>query len=316
MTELIAADIGGTNARFVRATITADGRILLGKSHTYHTADHPDIASAWAAFAADEGRALPRAASLAVAAPIDGDEVRFTNSPWRFKQSALAGELGLDSVMVLNDFGAVAHAVALLDPADFIHIAGPVAPPVRRVTTISGMGTGLGVAQLLHENGASFVIETEGGHVEFAPLDPIEQDIARNLHARFGRVSTERLVCGPGLANIYEAFEGAAWSGDYATLWQAAIDGGDRTAAEALDRLVLVYGSVLGDLALAHGAHEVVIVGGLSRRIIERLKAPAFYQRFCAKGRYASRMAAMPIRLATHPEPGLLGAAAAFMRRG
>lgn len=319
MTEIVTADIGGTHARFARATLPAKGSPALGIVRTYKTGDFPDIAAAWRRFAADEERPLPPGASLAVAAPIDGGLIRFTNSPWVIDPDTLAGQLGVDNALLLNDFGAMGHAVAHLEQSNFVHIAGPAKVQDEGMTTIVGPGTGLGVAQLLRRRGRYEVIETEGGHFDFAPLDPLEEQILGRLRTRFTRVSVERIVSGPGLANIQEAL--AAIGGepftpvDDATLWRIALEGSDPLLRAALDRFVLTYGSILGDLALAHGANQVVIVGGLSKRLLDHLRSPAFHARFCAKGRYAPRMQNFPIRLACHEQPGLLGAAAAYGSR-
>ena len=318
MIEIVAGDIGGTHARFARAELQPGSRPRLGPPRTYHTADFPDLPSAWRRFVAEEGIA-PIAASLAVAAPIDGDLLRFTNSPWTIEASKLAQALGVGEVLLLNDFGAIAHAVAWLAADEFCHLAGPQTIPYEGVTTIIGPGTGLGVAILLRRNGHYEVIETEGGHFDFAPLDTIEEQVLRHLRERFLRVSVERLVSGPGLRNLYETLGAIerqpVQPRDDAGLWQAAIEGTDPLARSALDRFVLSFGSAAGDLALAHGAKQVVIVGGLSGRIGEWLQRPSFHARFCAKGRYAARMAQFPIRLALHDQPGLLGAAAAYQSR-
>lgn len=316
MMEIVAGDIGGTNARFARATLTPGQRPQLRDVRTYKTAAYPDLASAWRRFLVDEGNPAMAAVSLAVAAPIDGGLIRFTNSPWVIEPDRVAGQLGLDRVHFLNDFGAIAHGIAWLEQSEFAHIAGPDEIPVEGVTTVVGLGTGLGVAMLLRRHGRYEVIETEGGHLDFAPLDLIEQQILDRLRERFVRVSIERIVSGPGLGNLYETL--AAIEGhpiqprDDAALWASAIDGTDPLAQTALDRLMLSFGSASSDLVLAHGANQLVIVGGLANRIRDLLQSRPFHQRFCAKGRYAQRMSRFPIRLALHDQPGLLGAAAAF----
>jgi len=316
MTEIVAGDIGGTNARFARATLTPGRRPQLRDVRSYKTANHPDLASAWRRFLADEGDPVISAASLAVAAPMDGGLIRFTNSPWIIEPDMVAHQLGVDRVHFLNDFGAIAHGVAWLEEQEFAHIAGPTEIPTEGVATLLGPGTGLGVAILLHRHNRYDVVETEGGHLDFAPLDPIEQQVLDRLRERFVRVSAERIVSGPGLANLYEALasiEGVPMlPRDDSALWASAIDGSDQLARAALDRFVLSFGSVAGDLALAHGANQLVIVGGLANRIRTSLQSRAFHERFCAKGRYAPRMSRFPIRLVLHDQPGLLGAAAAF----
>jgi glucokinase len=318
MMEIVAGDIGGTNARFARAVIEPGKRPRLGRARSYKTSAVPDLPSAWHHFLADEPGAPVTAASLAVAAPMDGGLIRFTNSPWIIEPDKVASQLGVDNVHFLNDFGAIAHAVAWLDESEFTHLAGPTEIPCEGVTTVIGPGTGLGVAILLRRDGHYEIIETEGGHFDFAPLDSLEQHILDRLRARFVRVSVERIVSGPGLSNLYESLAAIEAQPmlprEDAALWAAAIEGNDGLARTALDRFVMTFGSVAGDLALAHGANQVVIVGGLSNRIRDRLEGAPFHARFCAKGRYAPRMERFPIRLVVHEQPGLLGAAAALAK--
>ena len=179
-----------------------------------------------------------------------------------------------------------------------------------------GPGTGLGVAQLIRGEGGYRVVETEGGHIDFAPLDSLEDRVLAELRARYRRVSVERIASGPGLANLYGALavvEGRAASFlDERALWAAAIAREDPLAAAALDRFCLSLGSIAGDIALAQGAEAVVIGGGLGQRLAEQLPHSGFADRFVAKGRFERRMAEMPVKLVTHPQPGLFGAAAAF----
>jgi glucokinase len=262
------------------------------------------------------GRPLPRAAAIAVAAPIGGDIIKFTNSPWIIRPALIRERLGVDAYTLVNDFGAVGHAVAQLGSEHFRVITGPAELPGDGVTTIVGPGTGLGVAQLLRRAGSYHVIETEGGHIDFAPLDSIEDAILASQRFQFRRVSVERLVSGPGLAAIYAALAGvegrAVLARDDKALWAAALAEEDNLLASALDRFCRILGAVAGDLALAHGANQVVLAGGVGLRLADRLEQSGFADRFTAKGRYEARMAALPVRLITYPQPGLYGAAAAF----
>lgn len=314
--DIVACDIGGTHARFAIAQI-ADGRVTrLDAPETLATADFAGLPTAWEAFAARLGRPLPRHAGIAVAAPVDGEVLKMTNSPWIIRPALIGERLGLDSFALVNDFGAIGHAVAQLGDDAFVHICGPTEMPAAGVTTIVGPGTGLGVAQLLRRAGHAHVIETEGGHVDFAPLDSIEDAILAALRRQYRRVSIERLVSGPGLGAIYAALaaiEGrAVLARDDRSLWQAALAGDDALLTSALDRFCRILGAVAGDLALAHGANAVVLAGGIGLRLADRLATSGFAERFAAKGRYEARMAALPVRLITHPQPGLFGAAAAF----
>ncbi|WP_419825397.1 ROK family protein [Sphingomonas sp.] len=317
MTEIVAVDIGGTNARFTIATVNDDGTIDLGEVVTLPTHEHASLRSAWEAFATRAGRPLPRAAGISFAGPVESQVLKLTNSPWMLRQDALDGELGLDAHVIVNDFAAVAYAVSRLRPEDLRHICGPdESLPADGLISILGPGTGLGVAQLLRVDGAVHVIATEGGHVDWAPLDPLEDRILARLREKFRRVSVERLVSGPGLANIHEALaaiEGRALVPiEDTALWRLALTNEDVLAAAALDRFCLTLGAVAGDLALAHGAVATVIGGGVGLRVADALPSSGFPGRYVAKGRFERHMTGLPVRLITHPQPGLLGAATAF----
>lgn len=319
MTEIIAADIGGTNARFARASLDGAGAPTLGVVRKYRVADFPSLQSCWSAFAADDGGPLPDAASIAFATAIGRDAIKLTNSNWVVRPDDLARELGLARVRLVNDFEAVAHAVSRLPPENLPLLFGEDRSfPRDGGVTIMGPGTGLGVAMIAYADGHPHVIATEGGHVDFAPLDALEQQILDLLRAEFLRVSAERIVSGPGLNHIYRAL---ATIGHHrvgmmtdAELWQAAIEGDDAHARAALDRFCMAYGAVAGDLALAHGPHAVVLAGGLTQRLRDHLPRSHFHGRFTAKGRFESLMAAIPVRLAVHDEIGLFGAAAAYRK--
>ena len=317
MTEIVAADIGGTNARFAIAEVEGGKVVSLGEPVTLRTADHASLQTAWQAFAATLARPMPRAAALSVASPITGDVIRMTNNPWVIRPSLIPERLGADVYTIINDFGAVGHAVGQLPHEDFEHLCGPDAPlPAEGVTTVCGPDTGLGVAQVFKTAGKYLVLPTEGGHMDYAPLDGIEDAILKRLRRTFTRVSTERIVAGPGIVAIYEtlaSLEGRAIrERTDKEIWTDALDGDDSLALAALDRFCLALGAVAGDLALAHGAKGVVIAGGLGLRIKDKLLRSGFDQRFVAKGRFQQLMAAIPVKLITHPQPGLFGAAAAF----
>jgi len=319
MTEIVAADIGGTHARFAIARIEGARICELSGETILKTAEHASLPAAWEAFARALGRPLPRAAGIAVACPIAGDVLRLTNNPWVIRKSELAGSLGLDRFAVVNDFGAVANAVGVLGPEHFRHLFGPDRDLAdARVVSVVGPGTGLGVALLARGAGGDLVIAAEGGHADFSPLDEVDEQILAYLRQRYRRVSIERVVSGPGLANIHAAL--AAMRGapvvteDDAGLWARALGGVDELASAAFERFCLSLGAAAGDVALTQGAEAVVIAGGLGLRIADCLRGSGFEGRFLAKGRMESRMAAMPVKLITHPQPGLFGAAVAFLK--
>jgi glucokinase len=315
--RLVAVDIGGTHARFALAEVAGGNVVELGEAVTLKTAEHASFQLAWQEFARLNGGTLPPAAGIAVAGPVGGDLIRFTNNPWIIRPALIPEKLGAQHYVVVNDFAAVAHAVAQADHTHFIDVCGPDAElPAQGAISVVGPGTGLGVALLVRQRHGYHVQPTEGGHIDYAPLDAIEDQILARLRRRHRRVSVERVVAGPGIVDIYEtlaAIQGSTIAPrDDKALWTAGMDGSDPLAAVAVDRFCLSLGSVAGDLALAHGSKALVLAGGLGFRIRDTLVKSGFAERFRAKGRFDAMMAAMPVKLITHPQPGLFGAAAAF----
>ena len=320
MTRTIAvADIGGTHARFAIAMVDGGRVVELREPVTMNTCDHASFQLAWQDFCARNPGDEPDAIGIAFAGPVGGEMLKLTNNPWVIRPALINDKLGVADYVIVNDFGAIAHAVAQLGEEHFDHLCGPREPLAgKRLTSIVGPGTGLGVAQLLRVDDGYHVIETEGGHGDFAPLDSLEDHMLTFLRRSLRRVSVERIASGPGLINIYQAL--AAIQGkavpDIAdkALWTAALEGSDPIAGAALDRFFLSLGAVTGDLALAHGADGVVLAGGLSYRIRDRFDTSGFADRFVSKGRFERRMQGITVKLVTHPQPGLFGAAAAFAR--
>jgi glucokinase len=314
--EIGVADIGGTHARFAFARV-AEGRVrAVGPATVLKVADFPGLAEAWRAFLDLSKKPAPRGAALAVACPVRGETLKFTNNPWRLRPGTLARELGVEKLRLVNDFGAVGHAAAQLSPEDFVHVAGPRRPlPRPGVVSVVGPGTGLGVALVLLDERSHRVVEAEGGHASFAPRDVFEEGLVAGLRAKYGRVSVERVVSGPGLAEIRAALPdaaGAAVFADDKALWAAAISGADPMARAALERFFTCLGAFVGDVALIHGANAIVLGGGLLPRMADLLTRSGFAKALAGKGRYAAMMAEFPVWLLVHPQPGLFGAAAAY----
>lgn len=316
----LIADIGGTNARFALTNLSASSAQVLD-ARSLDASEFASLQHAAEHYLAAVG-VQPRRAAIAVASPVNGDEIRLTNRAWSFTRHELQHALGLDRLHVLNDFGAVAWSVPALADSEYITLhgnddnvsnkAGPQGP-----VSVLGPGTGLGVAMLVGSDPHWQVVETEGGHVSFAPLGEEEHAIARWFTARFGRVSNERLLCGSGLSHIDAVLRGAV---DHATgqhqalrepadIVAAALQGHDLAARRTLARFCAVLGSVAGDAALIHGARTVMLAGGIVPRFVPFLRSSAFRERFLAKGRFAAYLESVTIRVITHSGPGLLGAA-------
>jgi glucokinase len=317
--QVAVADVGGTHARFALASVEGGRVISLDEPVTLKTAEFASFQTAWEEFGRRKQIDLPKEFALSFAGPVGGEVLKLTNNPWVIRPALMSERLGVERYMIVNDFGAVAYAVATLPDEYFRHICGPDRTlPDQGVISVVGPGTGLGVAALLRKADHYEVIETEGGHVDFAPLDSLEDKILMQLRRHFRRVSIERVASGQGLWNLYEAL-GAIEGRDLTfhndkELWPVALEATDSLATAALDRLCLTLGAVAGDMALAQGAVAVVIAGGVGLRLADYLPHSGFRDRFIAKGRFERRMDEMPVKLITHPEPGLYGAAAAFAR--
>lgn len=315
--DVVAVDIGGTHARFALAEVAQGQVVSLGEAVTLKTAEHASFQTAWEEFARQCGGNLPRAAAIAIAAPVTGEVIKFTNNPWILRPALVREKLGVDAHVLINDFAAVGHAVAQAGPEHFVHLTGPDMPlPAEGTISVLGPGTGLGVAHVWRGEGRYHVQPTEGGHIDFAPLDTIEDAILARLRERYRRVSVERVVAGPAIVDIYETLAGiegrAVRQMDDKAIWTLAQSGEDSLAAAAMDRFCQSLGSVAGDIALAQGGSAVVLAGGLGLRIKDSLLRSGFAERFRAKGRFENLMAALPVKIITHPQPGLFGAAAAF----
>ncbi len=315
----LIGDIGGTNARFALTNVSAPRPEILHEQ-TESDRDFRSLRDA-AQHYLDSTGAKPTRAALAVASPIEGDEVKLTNRDWSFRRGDLERNLGIDDLRLINDFAAIAWAAPHLAAEHRLPIHGNVATPPHGPVTLIGAGTGLGVALLTGSTEQGWhVVPTEGGHASFAPTDDEERRIAAWLGVRHGRVSSERVLSGHGLSNIDACLRGLepVTAPDPITgarrskeVVEAALSGNDPEAARALARFCRVYGAVAGDAALLHGANTVLIAGGVVLHFLDFFRASEFMDAFAAKGRHADYMRRMAVQVITHPNPGLLGAAVA-----
>ena len=321
--EVAVADIGGTHARFAIATLEGGAVRSLDCMAKLRAADHPSLQTAWEHYRRECGRDLPTDGAFAVAAPVregaHSDVIYFTNSSWMLRPAQVSDKLGLNRFTLVNDFGAVCHSVDQSPRDQLAHICGPdTGLPDEGAITVIGPGTGLGVAYVTRDKRGSSVFETEGGHIDFAPLDEVEDRILHHLRKLHRRVSLERVVAGSGLQTIYRTLseiEGEeARQLDDRDLWALALSGTDPVANASLDRYCLCLGSAAGDFVLAHGAKAIVIAGGLGQRMGERLNTSGFRERMAFKGRFSGLLEATPAYRTLQDEPGLTGAAIAFAK--
>ncbi|MEM6584756.1 MAG: glucokinase [Pseudomonadota bacterium] len=321
--QVAVADIGGTHARFAIAHMEGGTVRSLDHMVKLRASDHPSLQTAWEQYRRDCGCDLPSDGAFAVAAPVRGpvgeEVIYFTNSSWMLRRAQVADKLGLERFTLVNDFGAVCHSVDQMGRDELAHICGPdIGLPEEGAITVIGPGTGLGVSYVTRTKHGATVFESEGGHIDFAPIDEVEDRILHSLRREHQRVSLERVVSGHGLQVIYrilcEIEEAEPRQLDDRDLWSLALGGTDAIANAALDRYCLCLGSAAGDFVLSHGAKAIVIAGGLGQRIGERLNTSGFRERMAFKGRFSTLMEATPAYRTVQAEPGLTGAAVAFAK--
>nr|WP_202396966.1 glucokinase [Pseudoroseomonas coralli] len=302
------ADLGGTNARFALSEDGGPPR----EERKLAVADHPGVVAAARAYL--EGRHVEEAV-FAVATPVGGDAITFTNNDWHFSVREAQRALGLERLTVINDFVAQAAAIGLMSAED-LRVLKPGQPQPERPLVVLGPGTGLGVAFVLREGGVPHILPSEGGHASFAPQDALQAEILqrmRPLHG--GHVSTERLLSGPGLLQIARSLGEIRGRPvpveNPADVSRLAASGGDPVCAEALRLFSAILGATAGNLALTLLAEGgVYLAGGLCRNLGPLLDREALLAAFHAKGRFGGLLEAVPVVQVLRPHTGLLGAAA------
>ena len=308
MTGIVLGDIGGTNARFAIAGRPGE----FGDIVNFPTADFATFDDALRGYLDENPDKEITRAAVAVAGPVSDGAAVMTNLNWTVSARALKDDFGYEAASVLNDFAANAMAVPLLQPDDVDSINSGRAVESAPIAVI-GPGTGLGVAALVPGQNGPAVVPTEGGHVAMAPTDDEEYELLRILRREFGHVSAERVLSGQGIVNLYRALAAVrnlpAVFADPAEI-TGAVDS-DELAAETMSRFFAMLGGFVGDTALTLGARGgVYLMGGILPRLGGRLKASSFLDRVQAKGRFRDYLREIPIKLAVHDNPALLGLSA------
>jgi glucokinase len=307
----LVGDIGATHARF--GLVSPDGTLL--RSHTFADEDYPTIEDAIAAFLAERGPLpMPRQGAIAIASAITGDSVSMTNHPWRFSIRALKARFGFDRLEVINDFTALALAIPRLEPEHRLAVGGGAAVAGAPIAVL-GPGSGLGVSGLVASGTNWIALTGEGGHATLAPATDRESAIVDRMRRHFDHVSGERALSGPGLVNLYNTLselDGVAAQGyTAAQITDLALHAADPLCVETTAIFCGMLGTFAGNLALTLGARGGVYVGG---GIVPKLGAAfidsPFRERFEAKGRLHSYLAAIPTFVVIHPLPAFLGCAA------
>jgi glucokinase len=324
---ILAGDIGGTHARLAYFQ-SQNGHLRLVSERIFPSREHSELGEIVNEFLDDSG-SRPEVACFGIAGPVHNGRVETSNLPWVVEQSKLAKQIQLPATIIINDLEASAWGLSALAAEDLVPLNRIVGPAVGNQAVIAP-GTGLGEAGLFWDGARHQVFACEGGHTDFGPQGDLQIELVRYLQARFGHVSYERILSGPGLVNVYEflrdsgcgkesaEFASALKQGDPAAVISAAALAGTQVLAEkALDLWIAVYGAEAANLALKIMATGgLFLAGGISPKILPKLKGPLFMQSFLQKGRLRALVEAIPVQVVTNDKAGLLGAARCAAVRG
>ncbi|HVI09607.1 MAG TPA: glucokinase [Candidatus Binatia bacterium] len=312
---ILAGDIGGTNARLA-CFQAQNGHLRLLAERTFPSREYSGLSDIVCQFLEDAS-ARPDLACFGIAGPVRNGRVETSNLPWTIEQSGLARQIDLPGTWLINDLEANAWGIGALAPEDVVGLNE--VPLAAANQAVIAPGTGLGEAGIYWNGSRHEVFASEGGHADFAPQGELQIELLRYLEAKFAHVSYERILSGPGLVNVYEFLAEKSGATDAlniatgdaaAAVSRAAIEGGSRIAEQALELWLAVYGAEAGNLALKIMATGgIFLSGGISPKILPRLKGPWFMQGFLAKGRLRPLLENIAVRVVINDKVGLLGAA-------
>jgi glucokinase len=317
---ILAGDIGGTNSRLAYFDARG-GKLVVAAEQIYPSREHRGLDEIVMKFVASQPQ-KPDLACFGVAGPVRNGRVEASNLPWIVETSQLAKELQLPSTIVINDLEANAWGIPDLSEKELVPLNKVRGTPAGNQAVVAA-GTGLGEAGLYWDGSKYRVFASEGGHCDFAPRNELEIDLLRHLSARFGHVSVERIVSGPGLVNVYRFLrdthrgEEPGWLTDdmahsdpAAAIARAAIAGKAPLAEHALDLWISIYGAEAGNVALKLMAMGGVFLGGgIAPKIVTRLAGPLFVQAFVSKGRMQPLLESIPVKVIVYDKIALFGAA-------
>jgi glucokinase len=299
--RLLAGDVGGTKT--LLRCVEADGTVA--RERRYDSPAWPTFDDLLRAFLAEDLSGPVDAACFAVAGAVLGGRAQVTNVGWIIEEAALAQAFSIARVSLINDFQAIGLGVPLLGADDVLSLQAGRRDRTAPIA-ILGAGTGLGEALVINVDGVHHIIPGEGGHADFAPQDEEQTRLFLHLLAEYGHVSSERVISGMGLVNIFTFLGGGKLQA--AEIAHRA-DAGDPLAARAFAIFVDAYGSEAGDLALRTLARGgVYLAGGIAAKNIRRFTDGAFLTAFTRKGRFRDVMTTIPVDLIVNEQVGLIGA--------
>jgi glucokinase len=317
---ILAGDIGGTHARLAFFDVV-DGRFNLVSASIFPSREYAGLDEIVAKFVATANLHADTAC-FGIAGPVRNGRVEASNLPWIIESKRLADELKISQAVLINDLEANAWGIPALDAKDVVALNQVKGLPLGNQAVIAA-GTGLGQAGMYWDGHKHHVFACEGGHTDFAPRNQLEVELFNYLSARFGHVSYERIISGPGLVNVFNFLRDtgrgtpAQWLVDQmkqsdpaAAISRAANDGKCALCEQAVDLFTSIYGAEAGNLALKIMATGgVYLGGGIAPKMLAKLSGPLFMQAFIGKGRMQALLESMPVRVITNDRIALLGAA-------
>ncbi len=317
---ILAGDIGGTNARLAFFDVM-NGHFRLVSASVFPSREYAGLDQIVSKFV-ETSNLHPDAACFGVPGPVRNGRVETSNLPWVIESARLADELNLKKTVLINDLEANAWGIATLGPEDVVSLNQVKGNPVGNQAVISA-GTGLGEAGMVWDGSQYRIFATEGGHSDFAPRNELEIELFRYLSGRYGHVSYERVVSGPGLVNVFHFLRDTgrgtepqfltdqmAHGDPAAAISRAALDGACALCEQALDLFVSVFAAEAGNLALkVLSTGGVYLGGGIAPKMLTKLSGPLFMHAFVGKGRMQPLLEAMPVKVITNDKTALMGAA-------
>jgi glucokinase len=317
---ILAGDIGGTNARLAYFQLSS-GHLQFVSERVFPSREHKGLGEIAAQFVEESGT-RPNVACFGIAGPVRHGRVETSNLPWVVEQSKLAAQLHVPATYLINDLEASAWGVAALSGSDLVPLNQVTGEVVGNQAVIAP-GTGLGEAGLFWDGSRHHVFACEGGHTDFAPQGDLQIELLRFLKARFGHVSYERILSGPGLVNAYEFLRDSgrgvepeelrreiAMGDAAAAISRFAMNRTCELAEKALDLWISIYGAEASNLALkVMATGGLFLSGGISPKILSRLQESLFMQNFLDKGRMRPLVESIPVCVVMNEKAGLLGAA-------
>jgi len=318
---ILAGEIGATRTRLA-AFETEGNRLNRAVEKNYMSQEHAGLSEIIDAFVKTEGILVHRAC-FGVAGPVRRGRSKISNLPWIIDSRDLAKQLKLDSVGMLNDLEAYAYGIDALDSKDFVTLNEGSADAEGNRAVISAR-TGLGVAGLYWDGFRHHPFGCEGGHSDFAPRNELEMELLTYLQKKYGRISCERILSGPGIKNIYDFLRDAnkvdepQWLREQiaaatdapALISQLALEGKAAICDQTLSLFVSIYGAETGNCALNFLSTGGVFLGGsIAAKIVPKMKDPIFMQSFLDKGRMEQLLKEMPVKIVLNDDSGIIGAA-------